>query len=374
MRSSRLGDYIEPVEGRNTDLHYGIDNVRGISIKKCFIPTKADMDGVALNRYLIISPGDFCYVTVTSRNGEKITIAYNDSQSTFICSSSYVGFRIQENKLNELMPDFLFICFNRPEFDRYTRFNSWGSARETFSWDSMCEMEINLPPLSIQQKYVDVYKALVANQMAYESGLDELKLVCDASIQRIKEESTVQKLGSLIRKENLRNIDNKIHKVMGLSTEKRFREANSRVDRSELSKYKVVSPLEFAFVEITDTWKCFAHAMNDLGTRIVVSPIYQVFSVDKTRLNPQYLSAILKRNGFDRFVRYHSWGSAREVFSYSELAEISIPTPNLEVQKAIAAVFEAYEKRKKINDKLKKQISEMCPILIKGSNEEAQRG
>ena len=171
----KLFDLIKQVDERNSSEKYGISDVKGISIQKIFIETKAKMDGVNLKPYKLVKPNTFAYVTVTSRNGEKITLAYNDSENTYIVSSSYIVFNVKRQDL--LIPEFLFMYFNRPEFDRFSRYNSWGSARETFSWDDMCDIEIDLPPLHIQEKYVEIYKAMLANQKAYENGLEDLKLV-----------------------------------------------------------------------------------------------------------------------------------------------------------------------------------------------------
>ena len=135
MRLSKykLGELIEQCDERNDNLTYSIDDVKGISIQKVFIETKADMSGVSLRPYKLVKQNDFAYVTVTSRNGEKITLAHNDTHDTYIVSSSYIVFRVRDT--NKLLNDYLFMYFNRPEFDRYSRFNSWGSARETFSWE-----------------------------------------------------------------------------------------------------------------------------------------------------------------------------------------------------------------------------------------------
>src|SRR5699024_8538736 len=136
--------------------------------------------------YKIVNPNTFAYVTVTSRNSNKITLAYNGTENTYIVSSSYIVFEVSKPKI--LNSEYLFIFFNRPEFDRYTRFNSWGSARETFTWDDMCDIEIELPPIKIQKKYVAVYKSMLKNQEVYEKGLEDLKLVCDATIEKLRRE------------------------------------------------------------------------------------------------------------------------------------------------------------------------------------------
>ena len=184
LNKYKLGELIELQDARNEDLKYGIEDVKGISIQKVFIETKADMQGVSLRPYYLVKPDSFAYVTVTSRNSEKITIAHNTTNETYIVSSSYVVFKVKRDDL--LLSDYLFMYFNRPEFDRYARFNSWGSARETFSWDEMCDIDIQLPPLAIQRKYVDVYNAMLKNQMSYERGLEDLRISCIASIEQLK--------------------------------------------------------------------------------------------------------------------------------------------------------------------------------------------
>ena len=118
----KLGKLIAICDDKNTDNLYSVDDVKGISIQKKFIETKADMEGVSLAPYLLVKPNEFAYVTVTSRNGEKITLAHNTTTNTYIVSSSYVVFRVARKDL--LLSDYLFMYFNRPEFDRYARFNS----------------------------------------------------------------------------------------------------------------------------------------------------------------------------------------------------------------------------------------------------------
>jgi type I restriction enzyme S subunit len=161
LKSYYLGDLLKLSEEKNNNLEYGIDSVKGVSIQKSFIETKADMTGVSLLPYLIVRPDYFSYVSVTSRNGDKISIAYNNTDETFIVSSSYIVFYVDSTDI--LLPEYIFLYFNRPEFDRYTRFHSWGSAREVFSWDDMCEIEIELPSINIQKKYADIRSAIVRN-------------------------------------------------------------------------------------------------------------------------------------------------------------------------------------------------------------------
>lgn len=368
----KLGDLIELSETRNENLQYGIDSVKGISIKKIFIETKADMADVLLAPYYLVNPDDFTYVTVTSRNGEKITLAHNTTENIYIVSSSYIVFRVKNKDI--LLSDFLFMYFNRPEFDRYSRFNSWGSARETFSWEDMCDIEIDLPPLEIQQKYVDVYNAMLANQQSYERGLDDLKLVCDAYIEDLRRKIPREPIGPYIERHDIRNGASGTRNVMGVSTSKEFREPTSKVNKNELANYKVVKPRQISFVQTTHNEKVFAYAFNNTHEDIVVTSVNEVFSTNEDKLLPEYLSMFLNRDEFDRYARFHSWGSARETFTYEDLIQVELPIANMAIQKSISMIYAVYKKRKRINERLKAQIKDICPILIKGSIEEARKG
>lgn len=178
-----IGPYIEEYDCRNSNEIYGLDDVRGISIEKKIIETKANMDGVKLSPYKIFKPNTFCYVTITSRNGEKITLSLNNNDRDYIVSSSYLTFTVSQE--NRILPQFLYLWFCRPEYDRYARFNSWGSAREAFSFEDMRRCKIPLPPIEIQRAIVNIYKcANEAKQIAEEA--DRLsREVCPALLQHV---------------------------------------------------------------------------------------------------------------------------------------------------------------------------------------------
>lgn len=177
-----LGEYIEQSDERNSEEMYLLEDVTGISNEKSVIPTKADMKDVSLTPYKIFKPNEFCYVTVTSRNGGKISLALNNTGQAKIVSSSYVVFRSIDKSI--LLPEYLFLLFNRPEFDRYTRFNSWGSARETFDWNEMCRVQIPLPPIDVQQAIVDVYHCMERAKQIATTTREKLKTLCPALVQR----------------------------------------------------------------------------------------------------------------------------------------------------------------------------------------------
>ena len=128
LNKYKLGELIEPCDVRNYKGTYTLDDIKGISTDKEFIDTKANMDGVSLSLYKVVNCQEFAYVADTSRRGDKIAIAFNNGKAILI-SSIYTVFSVKRTDL--LISDYLFMYFNRPEFDRYARFNSWGSARET---------------------------------------------------------------------------------------------------------------------------------------------------------------------------------------------------------------------------------------------------
>lgn len=375
LNKYKLGKLIQLNEQKNEELKYGLDDVRGISIQKTFIETKANMSGVSLKPYFLVKPDSFVYVTVTSRNGEKITIAHNTTDKTYIVSSSYVVFEVKEKDI--LLPDYLFIYFNRPEFDRYSRFNSWGSARETFSWEDLCDIDIELPSMPIQQKFVDVYNSMIANQQNYERGLDDLKLVCDAYIEDLRRENKPHTLGDYISLSNNFNNDMRytISDVRGISIEKKFIFTKANMEGVSLRPYAVVNPNEFAYVTVTSrNGEKISLARNDSEDTYICSSSYIVFKVnDEQKLMPQYLSMLFARTEFDRYARFNSWGSARETFSWEDMCDVKIPIPDTDIQRDIVNIYEAYNIRQEINEKLKAQIKDICPILIKGSIEDAKK-
>ena len=177
----KIGEFIEVCDERNSEGIYTLKNLRGVSIEKKFIDTKADMAGVLLAPYIVVKSDYFVFVPVTSRNGEKITLAINDSDDTYIVSSAYTVFRIKDTK--ELLPQYLFMYFNRPEFDRYARFNSWGSAREVFTMDDMNDVEIPIPDIKVQQEIVKIHKCYIERQRIAEALKKQLNNICPVLIR-----------------------------------------------------------------------------------------------------------------------------------------------------------------------------------------------
>ena len=374
LSKHKLGEFIELLDNRNVNLVYGPDDVRGVNNLKQLMPTKADISGRDLTKFQIVYPGDFVFNHRTSRNGSKFSIAYNDLGFPVICTEDYVVFRIKSAYQRTLHARWLYMFFNRPEFDRYVITNSWGSSTEFYNWEDICEVELALPTFEIQGKYVDIYNAMLDNQRVYESGLEDMKLVCDGYIDMLRKEFPLEAIGKHIRLSEATNNALKYSEedVRGISIEKKFIFTKADMSGVSLKPYAVVAPREFAYVTVTSrNGEKISLAFNDSEQSYICSSSYIVFGVvNPNTLWPEYLHILLSRSEFDRYSRFNSWGSARETFDWSEMCEVQIPIPDISTQKAIAEIFKAYITRKRINELLKAQIKDLCPILIKGSLEE----
>lgn len=360
----RLGDYIEQCDERAGN-DFTVDDVIGISTDKKFIPTKANMDGVSLNSYKIVNPHEFAYVADTSRRGDKIALALNTSNKPVLISSIYTSFRSKD--VIKLLPEYLFMLLNRAEFDRYARFNSWGSARETFDWDEMCRIEIPLPYIEVQRELVATYNGLKTLAEQNEALLPRLSAACHAYIVDCRAKYPAVPLGEYIEQCDERAGDNfTVDNVIGISNVKSLIPTKADMKDVSLAPYKLFKPNEFCYVTVTSrNGGKISLAMNNTAKTYIVSSSYLVFCCkDENILLPEYLFLLLNRTEFDRYTRFNSWGSARETFDWSEMCRVEIPVPPIEIQKAIVEVFSCSERAKQIASKARARMKNLCPALV----------
>jgi len=363
-RRIRLGELLELRVEKNDKIEYKINNLRGLSVNKEFIQTKAKMDGVSLKPYLIVEPDDFAYVTVTSRNSEKITIAYNASDRTYIVSSSYNVFRVKRKDL--LSPRYLSLFFDRPEFDRYSRFNSWGSAREVFSWQELCDIEFELPDYKTQEEFLKIYSNLKLKLNSFNKALFDMKLISDGYIEDLRTKYPRKRLGSFIREKKVINSDYSVKRLYGLTNKLGFQKPSSMSDGSDLRRYKIVIKDDIVYppphLGEVGTIDIFKHNSG------VVSPMYVVFEVvNKELLLPDYLIMWLKRKDFMRFAFFAACDSIRDTFDFSKMCDYEIPIPDISVQKSIVNIYRCYVDKIILNEDIKKLMKEISPVLYSAS-------
>lgn len=367
----KMGDLIELILDINSELKYGIDDARGMTITKEIIPTKANLDGTDLSKFIIVEPKGFIYNPRT--HGKKIGFGYNNSNTTFIISWNNIAFKVKERMKVTILPDYLFLHFKRDEWDREACYQSWGTSTEVFTWDALCDMEIELPPLSIQQKYVDVYNAMLANQQSYERGLEDLKLSFEALIDNYKHKAERKPVIQLLQEVDFRNSEGVVTDVQGINITKQFMPSVANINGVDLSKYKLVNKGQFAFSGMqTGRDECIRIALYDKDEPTIISPAYSVLKTKDDNVLAEYIMMWFSRKEVDRLGWFMSDASIRTNLDMERFYEIEIPVPNINIQRAIVEIYNAHNVRRDINEKLKTQIKDICPILIKGSIEEAR--
>ena len=360
-----LGEFIEECDERNDGGWFDVNAVRGISINKTVINTKADMTGVSLSSYKQFKRNEFCVVTVTSRNGGKISLARNEDDDTYIVSSSYVVFRI---KSDELKPEYLSLLFGRSEFDRYARFNSWGSARETFSYADMYRVMIPVPSLSVQRKVVETWQGLRRLKDENEKLAEPLMQLCRSYLQDCKKKYPMVELGPMISLCDERNADRKygVEAVRGVNITKDFMPTAANIESVDLRKYKVVCGGRFVFSGMqTGRDGCIRIALATGDEPFLVSPAYDTFEVSSDRLLPEYLHLLFLRPEMDRLGWFLSDSSIRANLDWNRVCEIKIPLPPIEVQRAVVDVYRCANEAKRIAEEADRLSREICPALVR---------
>lgn len=366
----RLGDYITHSTANNRDLKYGAELIEGVTNEGVFSAPKGNPLDVDLKPYKIVNNGAFVYNPSRLDLG---SIAYR-TDGLCIVSHLYIVFYLNEAGKKIIDPAWLFIYFRRKEFYREVAFRNFGSQRPEFNFYDMSDILIPLPSISGQRKYVNIYRAMLANQQSYERGLKDLKLACDGYIEDLWRKVPCEAIGKYLKVTESRNEDLQfeIEAVRGVSIEKQFIETKADMKGVDLRPYLLIRPNNFAYVPVTSrNGEKISIALNNSGATYICSSSYTVFeSIDAEKLLPQYLILYFSRDEFNRYARFHSWGSARETFDWSAMRSIQIPIPDIKVQEAIAEIFTVYTTRKCINEQMKAQIKNICPVLIRGSLED----
>lgn len=361
LKKVKLGDLINVVDERN---NIGSREFYGININKEFMPTVADTTGLDETKYKVVRKNRFVYSGMQTGRDECIRISMYLQDYPIIVSPAYTTFEVTAQDI--VLPEYFFMLFLSKEKDRLGWFYSDSSIRSNLDWDRFCEMTIFLPPIDVQKKYVDIYLAMLANQRAYEQGLDDLKLVCDAYIEDLRRKMPSEEIGKYLQECDQKNNDLSVTLTQGVDVNMQFIPAKR--EATDKASTKIVYPGQFAFNKVVKSNGTKLPFAIRRGEACIVSGSYQVFEVkDKERFLPEYLMLWMQRTETQRFCGYNGWGSTRDVFPFTELCKLKFPIPPIEVQKSIAELYKVYNQRKEINEKLKAQIKDICPILIKGS-------
>ncbi len=361
----KLGEFIEPSTANNRDLKYGIDKIAGVCSEGVFTTPKGDPLDVDLQPYKIVENGAFVYTPTRVNIG---SIAYR-TQGLCIVSHLYIVFYLTDEGKKLIDPIWLYMYLRRKEFGREIDFRLFGSARPEFSYKNMADIDITLPSIEQQRKYVDVYLALQNNLAAYQSKVEELKLVCDGYIEELRRKTSTMKIpmvriGDYITKRLEKNSDGIIDLEQGINIQKKF--ITPQRSNSDLYGRRIVRKGDFAYcTQLNNENVAIAYREEE---DCVVSSVYDIFYIkDESVLFPLYLMLWFRRSEFGRYVYRLSTGTSYEFLSYEDLSDYKIPLPNLTIQKEIANIYKCYIERQRIAEALKEQLKNICPVLIRGS-------
>lgn len=371
LTKHKLGEFVELYNEQCGIPNLSVYDVSGVNADKEFFEPSKQV-GSDTSKYKNVPPNYFACNLMHVGRDKVLPIALNHFNKTKVVSPAYTIFRIKKD--TPMLKEYFFMKLKSQEQDRYFWFHTDSSVRDGMGWEDFCQLDIQLPSLPIQQKYVDLYNAMVANQQSYEKGLEDLRIACDALLDNVKHSAKKEKIGTLLQEVDKRNVDDSFHDVMGINITKQFMPSVANTTGVDLKRYKIVEPEQLAYSGMqTGRDRCIRIALCNEKKPIIISPAYTVFETKTDKVLPEYIMMWFSRSESDRLGWFMSDSSIRSNLDLDRFYEIQIPVPEITKQRAIVSIYKAYTDRRKTNEQLKEQIKSLCPILIKGSLEEAER-
>lgn len=365
-----IGKFIESYSQKCCIPNLTVYDVSGINRDKEFFEPSKQV-GSDTSKYQVVPSGYFACNLMHVGRDVVLPISLNYTSNNKYVSPAYSVFKVTDTNL--ILPEFFFMLLKSDEKDRYFWFNTDSSVREGMSWEDFCAVEIDIPPVEVQQKYVNIYKSMLENQKCYETALDDLKLSIDALLDEYKKTSSKQSIGDLLEEIDIRNSENKFETAYGVNITKQF--MPSVASSIDLHNYKIVNENQFVFSGMqTGRDECIRIALLKNHVPVVVSPAYTVLQVKSDNVLPEFIQMWFSRAEADRLGWFMSASSIRANLDLSAFFEIKIPIPDIEIQRSIANIYKVYMERKQINEQLKEQIKNICPILIRGAIKECLNG
>ncbi len=360
-----LGEIIEPISekcGNNEVV------VSGVDINKQFISTRANLEDTDISKYYLVRPTWFACNLMHIGRDERLPIAYNDGVDNLVVTSAYYVFRVKECMRDKVLDEFLYVFFSSSEIDRLCWFYTDSSIRGNLKESRFLELEVTVPEIEVQRQIVAAWKHLRTVKEENEALAAPLFQLCQSKIQDLKHSLEPVEIGNYIEQSDDRNSSGKYtaNDVRGLATSKEIIDTKANMEGVPVTSYKIVRPGDFAYVSDTSRrGDKVSMGFNSSDDTFIVSSISTVFhSRDASKLLPEFLFLWFKRPEFDRYARFHSWGSARETFVYEDMEKVRIPLPDIKVQQAIVDIFNCAQKAKKIAEIADSLSREICPALM----------
>ncbi len=355
---------MERIERPNLEGKFGKDDVRGVSNTKLIQRTKASMDGRDFTPFTILNPQEFVFNRRTTRNGERLGLGFNQDERPYIFTEDYVAFRVKDDR--QFLPTFLYMFFLRNEFDRYARWDSWGSATEFFNWENMCEVKIPVPPIDEQRKVVEAWQGLRTLKVQNEQLAAPLLALCRSYLQELKKTWPMVEIGPMMKIVEERNSSGEILPVVGVNFLKEFMPTAANMEGVDTSKYKVMRRGRFVFSGMqTGRDVCIRIALWDFEEKALMSPAYTTFELkQESGVLPEYFFLLFKRGEMDRLGWFYSDSSVRSNLDWSRFEQIKIPLPPLGIQQAVVDLYRCANEAKKIAAEADAKSREICPALM----------
>ncbi len=376
LNKVKIGAFVELCNEACGISNLTVNDVSGINREKEFFEPSKQV-GADTSKYKVVPPNCFACNLMHVGRDVVLPIALNHSGRSKYVSPAYTVFKIADETV--ILKEYFFILLNSEERDRYFWFHTDSSVRDGMEWSVFCELELEIPDISIQRKFVDIYLGMQENLDALTRGAEQMQAACDAYMERLIKTAPKKAISAFIEQIDERNEEQKLtlDDVRGITTQKEFIPTKANMLGVSLHNYKIVRPGVFAYVADTSRrGDKISLAFNSSDGSYLVSSITTTFKIKKNaqgELLPDYLFMFLRRPEFNRYSRYNSWGSARETISWEDLGSLEIPIPPVAVQQSITNIFHACGKRRQLADRLSELQKHICPILVRGSIEEGGR-
>ena len=367
LNKVRIGDHVELIKIKCGIPNLTVNDVSGINRKKEFFEPSKQV-GKNTSEYKIVPPDCFACNLMHVGRDVALPIAINRTSNNKIVSPAYTVFKFKVEE--ELLKDYFFIFLSSVEKDRFFWFHCDSSVRDGMDWSVFCNLTIEVPSIDIQKKYIKIYHGLLNNLNSFSIKIDDLKLATDAYLEELRRNIGTEPIGSYIEERKERNSSGEITKVLGIS------------------KNGFIPPKQ-DIGDITNYWKFYKEDFVYSPPRInvgsiglyknediaICSPIYVVFYVkDKEKLMSEYLDIWMHRKEFLRSTDFFSIASVRNNYSFDLLSKAEIAIPTIDIQQKIVCLYRMINIRKYYANIIKQRIYSICPILVRGSLNEAREG
>lgn len=349
---------------------FQVNDVAGVDINKEFIVSRANLTDSDTSKYKVVPKNHFACNLMHIGRDIKIPVALNHSGNDLYVSPAYYVFHVKNSKL--LSQYYLYIELNRFEFDRLTWFNTDSSVRGNLKEDRFLDIRIPLPPIEVQQRYVDAYVGMQKLAEENEALLEPLSKACQACLSDARKKYTAVQLADYIEAVDNRNSNGgySVDHLQGVTSAGVFDYSKAKTDGIDFTKYKVVKEGYFAYNPSRINLGSIALRK---GMDCIISPMYIVFKVNtkgQDELLPEFLYLWFMRPEFQRSTLFYASGSVRDTFGYNEMCRVNIPLPPIEVQQSIVALHRCAEEARSIASKAREALNTICPAMIQRASHE----